>query len=219
MPYFALFYDTVDDYVARRAQFRAQHLEKAREAYARGELILAGALADPVDRALLVFRTPDQQAVEEFARHDPVRHPGARAKLGGPPVERRDRQRSGGAGTAATGAGRPMIARVWTARAASGQAAPYAAHLRGVVLPAIEQLAGYEGATVLQRQDGDDIEIVVMTWWRSLEDVRAFAGDEPVRAVVADAAQALLARFDREVRHFDVALDTRPSGSPGAPPR
>lgn len=71
MPYFALFYDTADDYVARRAQFRAQHLEKAREAYARGELILAGALADPVDRALLVFRTPDQEAVEEFARHDP----------------------------------------------------------------------------------------------------------------------------------------------------
>ena len=71
MPYFALFYDTVDDYVARRAQFRAQHLEKAREAYARGELILAGALADPVDRALLVFRTPDQETVEEFARHDP----------------------------------------------------------------------------------------------------------------------------------------------------
>jgi hypothetical protein len=71
MPYFALFYETVDDYVERRAQFRAQHLERAHEAYARGELLLAGALADPVDRALLVFRAPDRATVENFARQDP----------------------------------------------------------------------------------------------------------------------------------------------------
>lgn len=71
MPYFVLFYDTTDDYIARRAQFRSQHLELAREAYARGELVLAGALADPVDRALLIFRAADKSAVESFARHDP----------------------------------------------------------------------------------------------------------------------------------------------------
>ena len=71
MPYFALFYETVDDYVARRANFRAAHLELAREAHARGELLLAGALADPADRALLIFRAPDRDTVEAFARRDP----------------------------------------------------------------------------------------------------------------------------------------------------
>jgi len=71
MPYFALFYDTVDDYVARRAPLRTAHLERAQAAYARGELLLAGALADPVDRALLIFRAPDKIAVENFARNDP----------------------------------------------------------------------------------------------------------------------------------------------------
>jgi uncharacterized protein len=71
MPYFALFYETVDDYVARRAAFRSQHLDLAREAHARGELLLAGALTDPVDRALLIFRAPDQTTVENFARRDP----------------------------------------------------------------------------------------------------------------------------------------------------
>jgi hypothetical protein len=71
MPYFALFYETVDDYAARRLQFREQHLTLARDAHARGELLLAGALADPLDRALLVFRTPDRETVENFARHDP----------------------------------------------------------------------------------------------------------------------------------------------------
>ena len=71
MPYFALFYDTVDDYVARRGEYRSQHLGLAREAHARGELLLAGALADPVDRALLIFRAPDAAAVEDFAKRDP----------------------------------------------------------------------------------------------------------------------------------------------------
>jgi uncharacterized protein YciI len=71
VPYFALIYETVDDYVARRAQFRAGHLDLAREAHARGELLLGGAFADPVDRALLIFRAPDVGTVENFARRDP----------------------------------------------------------------------------------------------------------------------------------------------------
>ena len=71
MNYYALFYDVIDDYVARRAAFREGHLHYADAAHARGELLLAGAFADPVDRALLVFRAADASVVEDFARHDP----------------------------------------------------------------------------------------------------------------------------------------------------
>ena len=69
--HYLLFYDVVDDYVARRAQFRDAHLKLARQAYERGELVLAGALADPVDGAVLIFRGRDAQAAEAFARADP----------------------------------------------------------------------------------------------------------------------------------------------------
>ena len=71
MHYFALFYDVVDDYVARRAVYRDQHLAHATAAHERGEIVLAGALADPVDRALIVFRAADASVVEAFARNDP----------------------------------------------------------------------------------------------------------------------------------------------------
>lgn len=71
MPYFALFYETVDDFVARRAPFRDEHLRLAREAHSRGEIVLAGALADPADRALLVFQSADAGAAREFASRDP----------------------------------------------------------------------------------------------------------------------------------------------------
>ena len=71
MPYFALIYEAVPDYVERRVAFREQHLRVAADSTTRGELLLGGAFADPVDRALLVFRAADRNVVEEFARNDP----------------------------------------------------------------------------------------------------------------------------------------------------
>lgn len=71
MQYFALFYDTVEGFTERRMPFRAGHLQRVQEAHDRGELLLAGALAEPADRALLVFRVPDRSAVDSFAQSDP----------------------------------------------------------------------------------------------------------------------------------------------------
>ena len=69
--YWLLLYDLVDDYVERRAPLRETHLGLAQAAHDRGELVLAGALADPTDRAVLVFRTDDRAFVEDFVRRDP----------------------------------------------------------------------------------------------------------------------------------------------------
>ncbi len=71
MKHFLLFYDVADDYIERRAQFRSAHLEKAWAASAAGTLVLAGALADPVDGAVLLFSAPDKAVVEAFASADP----------------------------------------------------------------------------------------------------------------------------------------------------
>ena len=71
MNYYALVYDVVEDFVARRAPYRTEHLELARAAHRRGELLLAGALGAPPDGALLVFRAADQATAEDFARRDP----------------------------------------------------------------------------------------------------------------------------------------------------
>ena len=71
MSYYALFYHVVDDFVTRRASYRAEHLSLAQRAQHRGELLLAGALTDPADGALLVFRAPERSVVEDFARNDP----------------------------------------------------------------------------------------------------------------------------------------------------
>lgn len=70
MPYFTLTYDVVDGFTDKRAPYRVQHLQMARDAAARGELVMAGALGDPAG-ALLVFRAADKSTAEAFATHDP----------------------------------------------------------------------------------------------------------------------------------------------------
>ncbi|SAI60522.1 YciI-like protein [Bordetella ansorpii] len=69
--HFLLFYDVVPDYVARRAAWREEHLALARQAAQRGDLVLAGALADPADGAVLLFQGDSPAAAEAFAAADP----------------------------------------------------------------------------------------------------------------------------------------------------
>lgn len=71
MKHFLLFYDTAPDYLDRRPAFRADHLAHAKAAVARGELVLGGALADPPDRAVLLFRAESESVVRDFAAKDP----------------------------------------------------------------------------------------------------------------------------------------------------
>lgn len=69
--HYLLFYQAAPDYMERRPAFRAEHLAHAWKACERGDLLLGGALADPVDGALLLFRGSSPAAAEEFARTDP----------------------------------------------------------------------------------------------------------------------------------------------------
>jgi uncharacterized protein YciI len=69
--YYLLEYVLADDYLARRASLREAHLALGRDAGRRGDLVLAGALADPADRAVLVWRTDDRSVVARFAEDDP----------------------------------------------------------------------------------------------------------------------------------------------------
>lgn len=69
--HYLLYYDVAADYVERRAAYRDEHLRLAWESSARGELLLGGALTDPVDGAVLLFKADSASVVEEFAKHDP----------------------------------------------------------------------------------------------------------------------------------------------------
>jgi uncharacterized protein YciI len=211
MNYYALLYELVDDMATRRVPFREEHLRLAREARERGELVLAGALAEPVDRALLVFHVDDKSKVEAFVRKDPYVLNSLVKKWEARPwnvvVGNESPASSGPSDSPAPASG--TILRRWSARATQAQLPEYLEHFSKNVLPELRRVIGYLGATVSLRRLENEVEIEVETTWRSLESIRNFAGPDLEAAVVADEAAALLTNFDRRVRHSEIALSDR----------
>ena len=98
-----------------------------------------------------------------------------------------------------------MILRSWRARASRENAPLYVEHARSRVFPHIAGIPGHQGALVLRRDNGGHAEIVVLTFWSSMQAVADFAGDTPERAVVEPEAEAVLLDYDRIVQHYEVA--------------
>ena len=71
MKHFLLFYDFVPEYLERRIPLRPEHFKLARAAQARGELVLGGPFANPIDGAVILFLGDDRMVVERFVAADP----------------------------------------------------------------------------------------------------------------------------------------------------
>jgi uncharacterized protein YciI len=69
--HYLLMYELAPDYMERRGQYRDEHLKLAWDAQARGEIVLAGALAEPADCAVLLFSAESPEPAERFAAADP----------------------------------------------------------------------------------------------------------------------------------------------------
>ena len=69
--HYLLLYDYVENAVEKRAPYRQEHLQLAKAAKGRGDLVMAGAFADPVDGAAFVFQAEDASVAEAFVKADP----------------------------------------------------------------------------------------------------------------------------------------------------
>ena len=69
--YYILFYKTIKNYIEKRAEYRDEHLALAQRASKEGTLIMAGALSDPADGAVLIFKGESPAVAEKFAKNDP----------------------------------------------------------------------------------------------------------------------------------------------------
>src|SRR6516164_1690547 len=152
MNYYALIYETAPDYVARRAEFREQHLRVAREYRDRGELIFGGAFDDPVDRALIIFSVNDKAEVEAFARKDPYVMHGLVNKWEVRPWKVVVGHEQRATSAVLTGA----IARHWSARTTEAQLPKYLEHFSKKVLPELRRVSGFLAATVSVRYAADE---------------------------------------------------------------
>jgi heme-degrading monooxygenase HmoA len=101
-----------------------------------------------------------------------------------------------------------MIARLWRGWTTREDAAAYEALLRSEILPGIQdRMQGYKGLYLMRREVEEGVEFVTLTFWESLDAVRAFAGEDYEAAVVPPEARKLLARFDERSKHYVVLVE------------
>jgi heme-degrading monooxygenase HmoA len=98
-----------------------------------------------------------------------------------------------------------MISRHWKGIAKREDAERYVAHLKGDTFPKVAALAGFIQASILRREVASGTEFQVVTVWRSLQDIEAFAGVDIEAAVVPAVAQAMMVEFDRRATHYEIA--------------
>lgn len=104
-----------------------------------------------------------------------------------------------------------MICRIWRGWTTPGNADAYEEAVRGQVIPGIEARAidGFLHIDLMRRAVGDEVEFQTIMWFRDLESIRAFVGEDHSVSYVPAAARAVLARFDERAAHYDV-IDRRP---------
>ena len=98
-----------------------------------------------------------------------------------------------------------MIVREWRGRAKLDRADAYPKHFRESVAPELKSIPGFVSAELCRRTADDRIEFLVVSRWRNMEAIRAFAGADADagKAVVEPDAIAALEDYDDFVRHYE----------------
>lgn len=99
-----------------------------------------------------------------------------------------------------------MIARLWHGYTTPANADRYQHLLETSVIPEIEamEIPGLHGVEVLRRPLDGEVEFITIMRFDSLEQVRAFVGEDVGVAHVPAEARAVLARFDARSAHYEV---------------
>ena len=101
-----------------------------------------------------------------------------------------------------------MIARIWHGWTKTVHAKVNENILRDEIFPGIaaRKIAGYHGAELFVREDGDEVEFVTLLRFDSMDAVKEFAGEDESKPVIYSKAESLLARMDTRSRHYRVAV-------------
>ena len=104
-----------------------------------------------------------------------------------------------------------MIVRIWHGRVPQEKAASYRDFLSERAIPDYRGVPGNLGVFVLERPAADAVHFVTLTYWTSLDAIRAFAGEDVLKAKYYPEDQDFLLEFEPEVVHYtvaDAAVDT-----------
>ncbi|MBV9670543.1 MAG: antibiotic biosynthesis monooxygenase [Acidobacteriales bacterium] len=96
-----------------------------------------------------------------------------------------------------------MIARLWHGYTTHQNAAAYQRLLETEILPGI-RAAHRCRIDLLRREHPDESEFITICYFETLDEIKAFAGDDYEQCVVPDSARKLLKHFDQRSQHYEV---------------
>lgn len=102
------------------------------------------------------------------------------------------------------GKGRQMIARTWRGWTRREDADAYVAYLMDTGLKAYRETPGNRAAYILRRDEGERTEFLTLSFWDSMEAVRAFAGQNVERAVFYPEDARFLVDRETTASHYQV---------------
>jgi heme-degrading monooxygenase HmoA len=97
-----------------------------------------------------------------------------------------------------------VIARIWRGVVRTEDAAEYVDYVRHTGIEHYRSTPGNLGAWTLHRALDDVTEIVTFSLWENMAAVRAFAGDDPSRAVYYPEDDRFLVERSSTVEHYEV---------------
>lgn len=102
-----------------------------------------------------------------------------------------------------------MIARIWHGRVRRADAGCYHQYLQQTGLADYADTPGNQGVELLRRDEGEVTHFVTLTFWESIEAIKAFAGEEYKAARYYPEDAAFLLEFEPSVTHYDVLETAR----------
>lgn len=102
-----------------------------------------------------------------------------------------------------------MIIRSWTADTTPEREAAYLEQVRTVVLPHLRKVPGYLGSQFLRKHGTENVQILVHTYWTSMEAVAALAGENSSTAYLPQEIAATLDRYDPEAIHYELMIEDK----------
>lgn len=98
-----------------------------------------------------------------------------------------------------------MIARVWHGTTSKENKEAYLDYLRSTGMKAFKKAKGNAGAYILVRDSEELTEYLIVTLWKSMKDVRDFAGPDTDKTVYLPKDSLFLSSSEGTVKHYDVA--------------
>lgn len=97
-----------------------------------------------------------------------------------------------------------MIVRMWHGRVLTARAKAYREFVIGRAIPDYRSVEGNLSVHILERTEGEITHFITLTFWKDMESIKGFAGDDVEAAKYYPEDRDFLLEFEPKVVHYEV---------------